>query len=135
MSLIKDFKKFLLRGNVVDMAVGVVIGTAFGAVVSALVADFITPLIAAVAKLPDFGGLAFTVNGSTFPYGHFLNAAISFLLVAGTIFFFVVKPLTMLVERTKKAESLEPTVKKCPECLSEIPAAAKRCAHCAQPVA
>lgn len=135
MSLVKDFKQFLLRGNVVDMAVGVVIGTAFGAVVSALVADFLTPLIAAIAKLPDFSGLAFTLNGSQFMYGHFLNAVISFLLVACTIFFFVVKPLTTLIARTKKAEALDPKIKTCPECLSEIPAAAKRCAHCAQPVA
>lgn len=135
MPLIKDFKQFLLRGNVVDLAVGVVIGGAFGAVVSALVADFLTPFIGAIAKVPDFSGLSFTINGSQFMYGHFLNAVISFLLVAGAIFFFVVKPMAMLMARDKKEQPPAPTVKQCPECLSEIPLAAKRCAHCAQPVA
>jgi large conductance mechanosensitive channel len=135
MSLIKDFKQFLLRGNVVDMAVGVVIGVAFGGVVGALVSDFLTPLVGAIAKVPDFSGLTFTLNGSQFMYGHFLNSVISFLLVAGAIFFFVVKPMAMLTARDKKAQSSAPTVKTCPECLSEIPAAARRCAHCTQVIA
>lgn len=135
MSLIKDFKQFLLRGNVVDMAVGVVIGGAFGAVVAALVSDFLTPFIGAIAKIPDMSGMTFAINGSTFMYGHFINALISFLLVAGAIFFFVVKPMGLLMRLQKKEEAAAPTTKKCGECLSEIPLAAKRCAHCAQPVA
>jgi len=132
--MLKEFKQFLLRGNVVDLAVGVVVGAAFGTIVSALVADIITPLIAAIAKVPDFSGLYFTLNGSKFMYGHFLNALISFLLVASAIFFFVVKPMNMLVNRSKKGPPADPTTKKCIECLSEIPIEAKRCAHCTQVV-
>ncbi|MFZ3074252.1 MAG: large conductance mechanosensitive channel protein MscL [Minisyncoccales bacterium] len=130
--MLNDFKQFLLRGNVVDLAVGVVIGAAFGSVVTALVADLLTPLIAAVAKVPDFSGLFFTANGSKFMYGHFINAAISFVLVAGAVFFFVVKPMNMLVSRSKKDTVAQPLTKKCPECLGEIPAGAKRCMHCTQ---
>lgn len=133
--MLKDFKQFLLRGNVVDLAVGVVIGGAFGSVVTALVKDLLTPLIGAVAKVPDFSGLAFTLNGSKFLYGEFINAVISFLLVAAAIFFFVVKPINLLVSRARKEPPADPTTKKCPECLSEIPLEAKRCAHCAQAVA
>ena len=129
--MLKEFKQFLLRGNVVDLAVGVVIGAAFGTVVSALVADFLTPLIAAIAKVPDFSGLSFTINGSQFMYGHFINALISFLLVASAIFFFVIKPMNMLVARSRKEPELNPTTKKCKECLSEMPIEAKRCSHCA----
>jgi large conductance mechanosensitive channel len=130
--MLNDFKQFLLRGNVVDLAVGVVIGAAFGAVVAALVADLLTPLIAAVAKVPDFSGLFFAINGSKFMYGHFINAIISFILVAGAVFFFVVKPMNMLVSRSKKEPAAEPSTKKCPECLGEIPASAKRCMYCTQ---
>lgn len=130
--IVKEFKQFLLRGNVVDLAVGVVIGTAFGSVVSALVADLLTPLIAAIAKVPDFSGLSFTLNGSLFKYGHFINAFISFILVASAIFFFVVKPMNLLIERSRKEPPADPTTKKCKECLSEIPIEAKRCSHCAQ---
>lgn len=130
--MLREFKKFLLRGNVVDMAVGVVIGAAFGTVVTALVSDFLTPLIAAIAKVPDFSGMAFTINGSNFMYGHFVNAVISFILVAAAVFFFVVKPINMLIARSKKDLPAEPATKKCPECLSEIPTGAKRCSHCAQ---
>lgn len=130
-----EFKQFLLRGNVVDLAVGVVIGAAFGAVVTALVKDFLTPLIAAIAKVPDFGGLSFTLNGSQFMYGDFINILISFLLVATAVFFFVVKPMNMLIARARKGPPADPTTKKCPECLSEIPLGARRCMHCAQPVA
>lgn len=133
--MLNEFKQFLLRGNVVDLAVGVVVGAAFGAVVTALVADVLTPLIAAVAKVPDFGGAFFTLNGARFMYGHFINATISFLLVAFTVFFFIVKPINLLITRTKNEAPPEPSTKKCPECLSEIPLAAKRCAHCAQAVA
>lgn len=130
--MLKDFKKFLLRGNVVDMAVGIVIGVAFGAVVTALVSDLLTPLIAAIAKVPDFTGIAFTINGSKFMLGHFINAIISFILVAAAVFFFVVKPINVLIARSQKKEPVVPSTKKCKECLSEIPIEAKRCSHCAQ---
>lgn len=132
--MLKEFKQFLLRGNVVDLAVGVVIGAAFSAVVAALVSDILTPFIAAIAKVPDFNGLSFTINGSKFLYGHFLNALISFLLVASTVFFFIVKPVNLLVSRSRKGPPVDSTTKKCPECLSEIPREAKRCSHCTQVV-
>ncbi|HXK37973.1 MAG TPA: large conductance mechanosensitive channel protein MscL [Candidatus Paceibacterota bacterium] len=131
--MLKEFKQFLLRGNVVDLAVGVVVGAAFGTIVTALVADILTPLIAAIAKVPDFSGLAFTINGSKFAVGHFLNALVSFLLVASAVFFFVVRPMNHLIMRTRKDAPADPTTKKCTECLSEIPLGAKRCSHCAQP--
>lgn len=130
--MLREFKQFLLRGNVVDLAVGVVIGAAFGTVVTALVSDLLTPLIAAIAKVPDFSGLAFTINGSKFMLGHFINALISFILVAAAIFFFVVKPINMLIKRSRQGAPADPTTKKCKECLSEIPIEAKRCSHCAQ---
>jgi large conductance mechanosensitive channel len=126
----KGFKQFILRGNVVDLAVGVVIGASFGAVVTALVANVITPLISAIIKAPDFSDLAFTINGSKFMYGNFLNALISFLIVAAVIYFFVVVPINTLIARTKREAPLDPTTKKCPECISEIPIQAKRCAYC-----
>ena len=132
--MLKEFKQFLLRGNVVDLAVGVVIGAAFGTVVTALVSDLITPLIGAVAKVPDFSGLVFTVNGSKFMYGNFLDALISFFLIASAIFFFVIKPINMLISRSHKEPPADPTTKKCSECLSEIPMLARRCSHCAQVV-
>lgn len=130
--MMKEFKQFLLRGNVVDLAVGVVIGAAFGTIVTSLVTDILTPLIGAIAKVPNFDGLVFTINNSIFKYGHFLNALISFLLVAGAVFFFVVKPVNVLISRSRKEPPADPTTKKCPECLSEIPIEAKRCAHCAE---
>lgn len=133
--MLKEFKQFLLRGNVVDLAVGVVIGGAFGTIVSALVSDILTPFIAAIAKVPDFGNLFFTINGSQFAYGHFINTLISFILVASAIFFFVIKPMNILVSRSHREPPADPTTKKCPECFSEIPIQAKRCAHCAQSVA
>lgn len=132
--MLKDFKQFLLRGNVVDLAVGLVVGAAFTSVVNALVSDFLTPFIAAIARVPDFSGLSFTLNGSKFMFGHFLNALISFVLVAGSVFFFVVKPMNLLVTRSRKGPSPDPTTKKCPECMSEIPIDAKRCKYCAQEV-
>ena len=131
-NMLKEFKQFLLRGNVVDLAVGVVIGAAFGTVVTALVSDFFTPLIAAIVQIPDFSGLSFTINGSVFRLGHLLNALISFILVAAAIFFFVVKPMNILVSRSRKEPPADPTTKKCKECLSEIPIDAKRCAYCGQ---
>ena len=117
-----------------DLAVGVVIGAAFGTIVSALVSDLLTPLIAAIAKVPDFGNLSFTINGSIFSYGHFINALISFILIASAVFFFVVKPMNVLIARSKKEAPADPSTKKCKECLSEIPMEAKRCAHCTQEV-
>lgn len=128
-----EFKKFLFRGNVVDLAVGVIIGAAFGTVVSALVSDLLTPLIAAVTKIPDFSNFAFTINGSKFMIGHFINALISFILVAVAIFFFVIKPINMMMPH-KNEEPAKPAVKNCNECLSEIPVEAKRCSHCCQKV-
>jgi large conductance mechanosensitive channel len=135
MSIIKEFKQFLLRGNVVDLAVGVVVGAAFGTVVTTLVKDLLTPLIAAIAKVPDFSGLFFTINGSRFMYGDFINALISFVLVAVAIFFFVIKPINLLIKHARQQPPADPTTKKCPECLSEIPLEAKRCSHCTQLVA
>ena len=132
--MFKEFKQFLLRGNVVDLAVGVVIGAAFGSVVTALVSDLLTPFISAIAKVPDFGGLQFVINGSKFMYGHFLNTLISFVLVAAAVFFFVIKPINILISRSRKEPPADPTEKKCLECLSDIPINAKRCAHCSQPV-
>ena len=132
--MLNEFKKFLLRGNVVDLAVGVVVGAAFGTVVNAMVSDLLTPFIAAIAKIPDFSGMAFVINGSKFMYGHFINALISFLLVSTAIFFFVVKPINVLVSRSRKEAPADPTTKKCKECLSEIPLEAKRCSHCTQVV-
>jgi large conductance mechanosensitive channel len=130
---LKGFKTFLMRGNVVDLAVGVVIGVAFGATVTAFVKDLMTPLIAALFGKPDFSSLTFTVNNSKFLYGDFINAVFSFLIVAVVIYFFVVLPFTALVARMRKEPPPDPTTKKCPECLSEIPLEAKRCAFCSQP--
>lgn len=130
--MLKEFKQFLLRGNVVDLAVGVVVGSAFGAVVTSLVKDILTPFISAIIKVPDFSDLYFTINGSQFMYGSFLNVLISFLLVSASIFFFVIKPINLLVSRTKKDTPIVPTTKKCDECMSEIPINAKRCSHCTQ---
>jgi large conductance mechanosensitive channel len=125
------FKQFLMRGNVLDLAVAVVIGGAFGAVVTALVKDLITPLIAAVVGKPDFSKLGFTINGSHFPAGDFINALITFLLISTAVYFLVVLPVNTLVARMRRGEaSPDPTTKKCPECLSEIPIAARRCAFC-----
>ncbi len=130
MTLLNDFKAFILRGNVVDLAVAVVIGVAFKAIVDALVADFITPLVAAIGGKQDFSSLDFTINSSVFAYGHFLNQTISFLIIAAVVFFFVVTPVNALMARAKKEPPVDPTSKKCPECLSEIPLEARRCAFC-----
>jgi large conductance mechanosensitive channel len=130
---VKGFKTFLLRGNVVDLAVAVVIGVAFGAIVTAFVKDLVTPLVAALGGKPDFAGLYFTINNSKFLYGDFINAIIAFLIIAAVIYFFVVVPINALVARSRKEPPADPTTKKCTECLSEIPIQAKRCAFCAQP--
>jgi large conductance mechanosensitive channel len=129
----KGFKAFLLRGNVVDLAVAVVIAVAFGMVITAFVKDLVTPLIAALFGKPDFGALTFTVNNSKFLYGDFINAVVSFVIIAAVIYFFVVVPYTALIARARKEPPADPTTKKCTECLSEIPKDARRCAFCAQP--
>ena len=129
----KGFKAFLLRGNVVDLAIAVVIGIAFGVVITAFVKDLVTPLIAALGGKPDFASLYFTINNSKFLYGDFLNALLAFALIAAVIYFFVVVPINALVARSRKEPPADPTTKKCTECLSEIPTGATRCAFCAQP--
>jgi len=132
--IFEGFKNFILRGNAVDLAVGVVIGASFGTVVTTLVKGLLTPFIGAIAKVPDFSGLYFTLNGSKFLYGEFVNALISFVLVAVAIYFCVVLPMNVIMEKTKKKVQQTPTTKKCAECLSEIPIEAKRCAHCGQAI-
>jgi large conductance mechanosensitive channel len=126
----KEFREFILRGNLVDLAVAVVIGTAFAAVIAALVADLVTPLIAAVGGNPDFSELSFTINGSVFRYGHFLNALLTFLIVAAVMFFVVIKPVNALLARRRTEPPTDEPTRDCPECLSEIPTAARRCAFC-----
>ena len=126
------FKAFILRGNVVDMAVGVVMGAAFGTVVTGFVKDLLTPFIAAVVGKPDFSAIAFTINGSRFLIGEFINAAVSFLLIASAIYFFVVLPVNTLMARLQPPPP--PSGKKCPECLSDIALAARRCAFCTSPI-
>ena len=126
----KDFREFLLRGNLVDTAVGIVIGLAFAAVISALVADLITPLLAAIGGNPNFASLSFSVNKSHFLYGAFLNALITFLIIAAVLFFLVVKPVNALMARRRVEPPVDETIRDCPECLSEIPVAARRCAFC-----
>jgi large conductance mechanosensitive channel len=134
--MLSGFKQFILRGNVIDMSVGVVVGAAFATLVTAFTKDLLTPLIAAVVGKPDFSAIRFTVNASTFAIGDFINAAVSFLLVAAAVYFFVVTPVNLLLSRLRKApRPADPTTKRCPECLSEIPIEARRCSHCAQPVA
>jgi len=126
--MIKGFRDFLMRGNVVDLAVAVVIGAAFGAVITAFVSGLLTPLIAAVFGQPSFVGLTFSINGAEFLYGAFIDALITFFLIAAAIYFIVVAPMNHLKER--RARGADPTVKQCPECLSEIPHAARKCAFC-----
>ena len=129
----KGFKAFLLRGNVVDLAVAVVIGVAFGVVITAFVKDLVTPLLVAIGGQPDFSQMSFTINQSKFLYGDFINAILAFLIVAAVIYFFVVMPYTGMVARSRKEPPADPTTKKCTECLSEIPIDARRCAFCGQP--
>jgi len=127
--VIKEFKAFVLRGNVVDLAIAVVIGAAFGAVVTALVKDLLTPLIGIPGKA-DFSTLTFTINGSVFRYGDFINVVIAFVTIAAAVFFFVVRPINMLMERRRTEPDVESETRECPECLSNIPRAASRCAFC-----
>ena len=135
MGLLNDFKAFIMRGNVVDLAVAVVIGAAFKSIVDALVADFITPLLAAVAGKSDFSSLTFEINGSIFRYGDFFNQVLSFVIIAAVIFFLVITPLNALMARAKKEPPVDPTVRKCPECTSEINLAARRCPFCTAQIA
>jgi len=129
--MLSGFRQFLLRGNVLDLAVAVVIGGAFGAVVNALVKDLLTPFIAAIVGKPDFSAIAFTVNGSAFAIGDFINAIVSFVLIAAAIYFFVIVPVNHVMARLRRGERPpDPTTKTCPECLSTIPIAARRCAFC-----
>lgn len=128
--MLKEFREFILRGNLVDLAVAVVLGTAFGAVVAALVKDLVTPLIAAIGGQPDFSALTFEINGSKFLYGDFINVLLAFVIVAAVIFFFVIKPVNALMARRKVEPAPDTPTKPCPECLSDIPEPATRCAFC-----
>jgi len=129
------FKKFLMRGNVIDLAVAVVMGAAFGVVITELVKDLITPLIAAIVGKPDFSAIQFTVNNSKFMIGNFINALVVFILIAIAVYFFIVLPMNSLMARMHRGEvPPDPTVKKCPECLSDVPIAARRCAFCTSPL-
>lgn len=131
----KGFKQFLLRGNVLDLAVAVVLGAAFGGVVTALVKDLITPLIAAIVGKPDFSAIAFEINGSKFAIGDFINTLLSFVLIAAAVYIFVVLPVNAFQARMRRGEAPpDPTTKKCPECLSEVAIAARRCAFCTSPL-
>jgi large conductance mechanosensitive channel len=137
--MLKGFRDFILRGNVVDLAIAVVIGAAFGAIVTSLVTDIITPLISALVHKPDFSYLVLDLNPSDpksgkVHYGSFLNAVISFLTIAAAVYFFAVVPINALLRRLNPPKAAAPTTKPCPECLSDIPLAARRCSHCAQPV-
>ena len=128
--MLKEFREFILRGNLVDLAVAVVIGTAFGAVVTAFVKSLVTPLIAAIGGKPDFADLLFTINGSKFLYGEFLNALLAFVIIAAVIFFLVIKPVNALQARLQPSPAVDVTTRPCPECISDIPIAASRCAFC-----
>jgi large conductance mechanosensitive channel len=132
--ILKEFRAFILRGNLVDLAVAIVIGTAFTAVVTALVRDLITPLVAAIFGEPLFDTLAFTINGSRFAYGDFLNAALTFLIIAAVVFFLVVKPVNLMMARLRTEPDVDTPTHGCPECLSQIPVAARRCAFCTSEV-
>ena len=133
--MLKGFKEFLLRGNVIDLAVAVVIGGAFGAVVDSLVKSLITPLIAAIVGKPDFSAIAFEINGSKFLIGDFINALLSFVLIAAAVYLFIVLPMNAFMARMRRGEAPpDPTTKKCPECLSEVAIAARRCAFCTSPL-
>jgi large conductance mechanosensitive channel len=134
--MLKGFKQFLLRGNVIDLAVAVVIGGAFGAVVTGLVKDLLTPLIAATVGKPDFSDIKFTVNSSKFLIGDFINQVVAFVFVAAAVYFFVVLPVNTVMARMRRGQAPpDPTTRQCPECLSTIPIKAKRCAYCTSPVA
>ncbi len=133
--MLTGFKQFIMRGNMLDLAVGVVLGAAFGGMITALVKDLLTPLLAALGGQPDFSAIAFTVHGSRFLIGDFINAVVSFLLIAAAVYFFVVVPMNTLMARVRRgAEAPDPTTKPCPECLSVVPIRARRCAFCTSPL-
>ena len=132
--MFKGFRSFILRGNVIDLAVAVIIGAAFTGVVNAMVKDIINPLIAATVHQPDFSAFVLTLHGGKILYGEFLNALLSFLIIAATVYFFIVAPINALLQRFRPTQAAPPTTRPCPECLAEIPVAAKRCSHCTQPV-
>ena len=134
-AMLKEFRQFILRGNLVDLAVAVVVGAAFTAVVNALVSSMITPLIAAIGGERDFSALAFTINGSRFAYGEFINALLTFLIVAAVVFFLVIKPINALLDRLKTEPDVDSETRECPQCLSSIPVAARRCAFCTSELA
>jgi large conductance mechanosensitive channel len=133
--MLKDFREFILRGNLIDLAVAVVVGTAFAAVITSLVEDLMTPLIGALGGEPDFSALTFTINESQFRYGDFINALLAFLIVSAVLFFFVIKPVNALLSRLRTEPPVDQLTHKCPECLSEIPVEARRCAFCTAQVA
>jgi large conductance mechanosensitive channel len=133
--MLREFREFILRGNLIDLAVAVVIGTAFTALVTSMVEDLITPLIAAIGGEPDFSALSFTINESEFRYGDFINALIAFLIVSAVLFFFVIKPVNALQSRLRTEPAVAEETRQCPECLSDIPVAARRCAFCTTQVA
>ncbi|MGH2632130.1 MAG: large conductance mechanosensitive channel protein MscL [Tepidiformaceae bacterium] len=132
--MLREFKQFLLRGNVVDLAIAVVIGLYFGNVINALVKDVITPLIGAIGGTGNFAALNFKINGSPILYGDVINEIITFIIVAAVVFFAIVKPMNYLIARSRKEPPADPTTKKCPECFSEIPVQATRCAFCTVPL-
>lgn len=128
--MLKGFRDFILRGNVLDLAVAVVIGAAFGAIVNSMVKDLITPLIGALGGKPDFSGIYFTINNSKFMIGDFINALISFLIISAVVYFAVILPMNKVMARMKRGEKVDPTEKSCPECLSQVPVKARRCKFC-----
>lgn len=128
--MLKGFKQFILRGKVVDLAVGVVVGAAFGSVVTSFVSNILTPFIGAIFKSPDFSNLFFTINDSKFMYGNFINSLIAFFIAAATIYFFVITPINKLIERSNREKPLDPIIKRCPKCMSEINIKATKCAFC-----
>lgn len=130
MSMLQGFKKFIFKGNVVDMAIGVVVGVAFGEVVTSMVKDLITPLISVVGGKPDFSSYYFTINDTKFMYGEFINSLIAFLTISGVIYFAVVAPMNKIMKSIEGGKSQDPSDKSCPECLSIIPVKAKRCKFC-----
>jgi large conductance mechanosensitive channel len=132
---LREFRDYLMRGNIVDLAVAVVIGVAFGAVVNSLVDDIIMPIIGIFGGSPDFSANTFTINGSVFRWGNFVTALISFIIIAAVIFFVVIKPMMMMTDRIKRGQGTpDPTTRSCPECLGEVPIAATRCMYCTQPL-
>jgi large conductance mechanosensitive channel len=132
--MLKGFKEFILRGNVIDLAVAVIIGAAFTAIVTSFVTNVMTPLIAAIVGKPDFSALVLHVNGGVIKYGDFLNSVVSFVLIATVVYFLIVAPMNYVMSRMKKPEAVTPTTRSCPQCLSDIPIAATRCRFCTQAV-